>query len=1015
MAQQSYKHYVIQMSSYNTISGADYSNLENYARTYRESYEMLADKTYGCMVRMGYSEDNPYGSALVTKEDYMFIPHTYSLNYALRYNGEGNNYFIGYFYETQATTPSEALVERNYIESLYDRLYSSIGGQGGRKYQEPYPNIWILVNQNSNRTRNLTKAQREAILTIFGSHGKYKYGICTSLAYARTLTGLHDTNHTWWVTENLPEGAPEAPTIANTVIGAWGYDSSLRFNPFSSNFKGSYWMIDVGIKWFVLPGSEYYYGRNDKVYVENYAITYISNQENAPRAYKFPCPYDGPVIKEFTLDNDIQETGKYIYYEDGMYNKLVLIRGVHYDINYYSCHYYESSTHGYPHQWPTSTNPYINKELDYVRYKVTGKTIFEGEYYIECDWLGSGPFKGHIMDYPEVSLNEIVKLSKTEYEYTGNPIIPTISMISGPKCFFSTSDFVVTARNNINAGTATATIYPRYYGLRNIIYDPNSDRNPDYIEFNFTIKGSDISKSKIVIDPKEYYYTGSAITPNFSVPGFTKNVDYSYTLSNNVNPGTATITCTAIAPNKGTLTATFSIVKEPLNHLTVNVNPSEVDFTGEPITNVTVSIPGLTSGRDFTYTISNNRDIGFAKVVCTATSSCKYTGTAEGRFKIKQISSDTIIPDISFDSEDGNMFTGFDIIPIVTLPNNPSLIEGEDYKVDYIDNINVRSEYNNPRVRITGLGNITGYTDHEFDIEPRDISSIHYAYALPSPIVDFDYEGCRIAYYENEDGRIYNLTYEKDIIIEETRCEYEYNPYSPFFIFYQKFAGLGNFVGEGEYNTQIMFDPSDPGIYDYGIIELGEHGCRAVGNWDFGFQENDYTLIIDPDAAPITDPEDPYRYDFNVLSGDPDNPFYPGREFVLEDNTPVFVEAYSILPFDHRSGPYFVYASLITNNRIKMTDSPGKANKAGMQVCWVNVSDLNKIGIITVGDKVLVNGKLYRDSSGGGGYITKTDEIMYVVKALNTTECDYPLGLATESTSELLGYASEDSVTELND
>ena len=302
------------------------------------------------------------------------------------------------------------------------------------------------------------------------------------------------------------------------------------------------------------------------------------------------------------------------------------------------------------------------------------------------------------------------------------------------------------------------------------------------------------------------------------------------------------------------------------------------------------------------------------------------------------------------------------------------------------------------------------------------------------------------------------MDYPNDILVTETRSEWVENPYRSFFRFYQKYIGQGNFDGEFEYEDNITFDPSDAGKFDYGLDDYygdqwpqwsvdpppsddpsdpsydpnrGDLQNQRPGrvqpdnsHWDFGIQSDDYSCkpderfhseVVHVYTMNTEEAGDLYRYDFNVLSGDPDNPYEEGREFILEPGTPVFVEAYSILPFDHREGSHIVYDSLIVNNRIKMTDSSGNAGKAGKLVCWVNISDLNKIGILSVGDKVMVNGKLYKDSSGGGGYVEKHNTVMYIVKAVNTSENEYPYGLATYATSEIIGYANADSIEEIAD
>ena len=72
----------------------------------------------------------------------------------------------------------------------------------------------------------------------------------------------------------------------------------------------------------------------------------------------------------------------------------------------------------------------------------------------------------------------------------------------------------------------------------------------------------DIAGLDFKLAATSYDYTGSAITPEVTCPGLTKDVDYTVEYSDNINPGTAKVKITGKGLYKGTKTLEFTIIKK---------------------------------------------------------------------------------------------------------------------------------------------------------------------------------------------------------------------------------------------------------------------------------------------------------------------------------------------------------------------------------------------------------------------------------------------------------------------
>ncbi len=140
------------------------------------------------------------------------------------------------------------------------------------------------------------------------------------------------------------------------------------------------------------------------------------------------------------------------------------------------------------------------------------------------------------------------------YTYTGYAITPALSVTMDGTVLTAGTDYVVSYSNNINVGTAKAVVTGKgqYSGTKTIEY---------------RIVAKSLSNCAADINGGDSYeYTGSTYTPSVTLTDLVSNktlvkgTDYNVTYSNNTDPGTATVTMTALSDNyTGTKVVTFNI------------------------------------------------------------------------------------------------------------------------------------------------------------------------------------------------------------------------------------------------------------------------------------------------------------------------------------------------------------------------------------------------------------------------------------------------------------------------
>ena len=294
--------------------------------------------------------------------------------------------------------------------------------------------------------------------------------------------------------------------------------------------------------------------------------------------------------------------------------------------------------------------------------------------------------------------------------YTGSAVCPVPRVTHGDNELTKGKDFEVTYKNNINAGTNTATMIITGIG-----------EYSGQVERKFSIAKKSLNSGGVVIKSiPAQTYSGSECTPDVVVTygdqTLRKGTDYYLSYSYHTDAGTANVTIVGKNANyTGSLSTTFEIKPVSLASATVS-GITDKTYNGAAQTqNVTVKLGGKTlSASDYAVTYKDNVKAGIATVVITGRKN--YTGTKSATFKInaapagKSIASATVTTSQMIRNANGNV-----IVPSITVKyGSITLKNGTDYSVEYY--LNGKGSPVSPKaagsytIKVKGKGNYSGET-----------------------------------------------------------------------------------------------------------------------------------------------------------------------------------------------------------------------------------------------------------------------------------------------------------------
>lgn len=176
-----------------------------------------------------------------------------------------------------------------------------------------------------------------------------------------------------------------------------------------------------------------------------------------------------------------------------------------------------------------------------------------------------------------------VTLSQTSYTYDGKAKTPTVTVTLDGKTLALNTDYTVTYSNNVNVGTAKATVTGKgnYTGSKTTEFAiTKAAEEPKKI---------DISKATVTLSKTSYTYDGKAKKPSVSVKLDGKtlvlNTDYTVSYSNNTKAGTAKATVTGKGNYTGSKSVNFTIAKageQPDSKITCKKTVYKVTYGAKP-------------------------------------------------------------------------------------------------------------------------------------------------------------------------------------------------------------------------------------------------------------------------------------------------------------------------------------------------------------------------------------------------------------------------------------------------
>lgn len=326
---------------------------------------------------------------------------------------------------------------------------------------------------------------------------------------------------------------------------------------------------------------------------------------------------------------------------------------------------------------------------------------------------GKGKYSGTITKAFSINPADFTKtsvsLSDSSFTYDGAEKKPGITVKNGSKLLTANTDYTVSYKNNINAGTASVTITGKgsYSGSQTK---------------NFTINPADFTRTTVSLSASSFIYDGAEKKPEITVKTgntqLTLNKDYTISYKNNTNVGTASVTVTGKGNYSGSQTKDFTITAATFTGVTVTLSNSAFTYDGtekKPGVTVKAGSKLLSADKDYTIAYANNINAGTASVIITGKGS--YSGSTAKSFTINP--ADLSKASITL-SASSFIYDGTEKKPEVTISiGQKHLSEETDYTLSYKNNTNIGTA----SVTASGTGNYTGSISKTFNIAATDLST----------------------------------------------------------------------------------------------------------------------------------------------------------------------------------------------------------------------------------------------------------------------------------------------------
>ena len=223
-------------------------------------------------------------------------------------------------------------------------------------------------------------------------------------------------------------------------------------------------------------------------------------------------------------------------------------------------------------------------ESSFNKNSVTFQTDELGRIVIsKIEYLDNSQIQNDKEDIKKISITNACVSYNHEYQFTGKAIQPSVSVMLYEKLLKEGMDYTVKYSNNVNVGRGEIVIEGKgdYEGKCSVtfkIVDKNDKENSTQVS-KITISKASVSYIS------EQIYTGKSIMPSFDVVldgvKLKKDIDYTISYSNNINPGQAIVNIYGKGKYNGTIKTTFTIVKQKeIKTIILNTISTCHGFTG---------------------------------------------------------------------------------------------------------------------------------------------------------------------------------------------------------------------------------------------------------------------------------------------------------------------------------------------------------------------------------------------------------------------------------------------------
>lgn len=311
--------------------------------------------------------------------------------------------------------------------------------------------------------------------------------------------------------------------------------------------------------------------------------------------------------------------------------------------------------------------------------------------------------------------------------YTGNEISPEISVTLDSVILVKDTDYTVKYENNTEKGIAMVVIsgIGNYSGVAKQTF--SIVKNSVY---SFTV----FSETEMTET-----YDGTELKPEmevyFGTELLTEGVDYTVSLRNNVNAGTATVTIIGMGLYEGERSYDFTILPCEITENDISVS-GNMEFDGsavEPEISVFKNGATLVEGEDYKVTYSNNNAVGTAFVTIEGMGNYCDTINLEYEIYAPEAPEDE-------DKEDNNGDENNDT-PVVT-PQKP---ENSQDKEDLQENENSQNNVNDNKNENADIENETEENNDKTDVQNPVIPNTDCEYEVINVIYMFLMIACQFA------------------------------------------------------------------------------------------------------------------------------------------------------------------------------------------------------------------------------------------------------------------------------